>query len=185
MSALAAPFLMRRGSMSYVRVRVPNDLVELVGCSEVRRSLGPLRFHEARLLAARTGSKLKEAFKMMRNANDLTKQEVLNLIRDCFAGLSETYGQGYQPQSTDIDFELAEQRAMADEHMSALIPQVETRSTAMFRWAHAQGYGRTAKGPTPNLRQATGRTTQGAARLKSRQPNPRRNLRSDDGRMEL
>ena len=128
MSALAAPFLMRRGSMPYVRVRVPKDLVELVGCSEVRRSLGPLRFHEARLLAARTGSKLKEAFEMMRNANDLTKQEVLNLIRDCFAGLSETYGQAYQPQSTEIDFELAEQQAMADEHMSALIPQVETRS---------------------------------------------------------
>lgn len=128
MSALAAPFLMRRGSMSYVRVRVPKDLVELVGCSEVRRSLGPLRFHEARLLAARTGSKLKEAFEMMRNANDLTKQEVLNLIRDCFAGLSENYGQAYQLQSTEIDFELAEQQAMADEHMSALVPQVEIRS---------------------------------------------------------
>lgn len=122
MSALAAPFLMRRGSMSYVRVRVPKDLVELVGCSEVRRSLGPLRFHEARLLAARTGSKLKEAFEMMRNANDLTKQEVLNLIRDCFAGLSETYGQPYQPQSTEIDFELAEQQAMADEHMVHTVP---------------------------------------------------------------
>lgn len=65
---------------------------------------------------------------MMRNANDLTKQEVLNLIRDCFAGLSENYGQAYQLQSTEIDFELAEQQAMADEHMSALVPQVEIRS---------------------------------------------------------
>ncbi len=128
MSALASPFLMRRGGMYYVRMRVPQDLVELVGCSEVRRSLGPLRFHEARLLASRTGSKLKEAFDMMRNANDLTKQEVLNLIRDCFAGLTETYGKGYQPQSAEIDFELAEQQAMADEHISALKPQVDTLS---------------------------------------------------------
>ena len=128
MSALAAPYLMRRGGMSYVRVRVPKDLVELVGCSEVRRSLGPLRFHEARLLAARTGSKLKEAFEMMRNANDLSKQEVLNLIRDCFSDLSEEYGQGYQPRTAEIDFELAEQASLADDHMAVLLPQIETRT---------------------------------------------------------
>lgn len=65
---------------------------------------------------------------MMRNASDLTKQEVLNLIRDCFADLSETYGQGYQPQSVEIDLELAEQRVMAHDHVARLAPQVETRS---------------------------------------------------------
>ena len=62
MSGVASPFLMRRSGQFYVRVRVPGDLIERVGLVEVRRSLGPMRFNEARLLAAQIGAQLKEAF---------------------------------------------------------------------------------------------------------------------------
>lgn len=127
MSGVASPFLMRRSGQFYVRVRVPDDLIERVGLVEVRRSLGPMRFNEARLLAAQIGAQLKDAFKMMRNANELSKQEVLNLIRDCFAVLTESNGQGYLPRTSDLDWELAEQRVMAEDHASGLMPQVETR----------------------------------------------------------
>ena len=49
---------MRRSKQFYLRVRVPGDLGERVGLVEVRRSLGPMRFHEARLLAMKIGSQL-------------------------------------------------------------------------------------------------------------------------------
>lgn len=128
MSGVASPFLMRRSGQFYVRVRVPGDLIERVGLVEVRRSLGPMRFNEARLLAAQIGAQLKDAFNMMRNANELSKQEVLNLIRDCFAVLTESYGQGYLPRTNNVDFELAEQRVIAEDHVATLMPQVETRT---------------------------------------------------------
>lgn len=125
MRGVSSPFLMRRSGQYYVRMRVPGDLVERVGLVEVRRSLGPMRFHEARLLAIKIGAQLKEAFVMMRIANDLTKQELLNLTRDCYSTLELERGQGYVPRYSDYDLELIEQRVLAQDHSAALRLQVE------------------------------------------------------------
>jgi integrase len=124
MTAWSAPFLMRRGAIYYLRVRVPDDLVNLVGVREVRRSLGPMRFHEARQIAARTGSQLKGTFEMMRAADNLTKSEVRNLIRDCFAGLSEDRDRGFEPVSPEPDLEVLDQEGMASEQICSLSNQL-------------------------------------------------------------
>ena len=124
MTAWSAPFLMRRGAIYYLRVRVPDDLVNLVGVREVRRSLGPLRFHDARQIAARTGSQLKGAFVMMRNAENLTKSDVRNLIRDCFAGLAEDRDRGFEPVSTEPDLEVLDQEGMASDQIRSLSNQL-------------------------------------------------------------
>lgn len=120
MTAWAAPFLMRRGTCFYLRVRVPGDLVNLVGVREVRRSLGPMRFHAARQLAARTGSQLKDTFAMMRNANNLSKNDIRNLIRDCFAELGKDRDGGFEPVTSEPDFEVLDQESMAKDHLRNL-----------------------------------------------------------------
>ncbi|WP_109798584.1 DUF6538 domain-containing protein [Novosphingobium meiothermophilum] len=124
MTAWAAPFLMRRGLAFYVRVRIPGDLVNLVGVREVRRSLGPMRFHEARQLAARTGSQLKDTFAMMRNANNLSKNDIRNLIRDCFAELEKDRDRGFEPVTSEPDFEVLDQESMAKDHLRTLKHQL-------------------------------------------------------------
>jgi hypothetical protein len=124
MTAWSAPFLMRRGAIYYLRVRVPDDLVDLVGVREVRRSLGPMRFHEARQIAARTGSQLKGRFEMMRAADNLTKSEVRNLIRDCFAALEADKDRGLDPISNEPDFEALDQAGMASDHFISLRHQL-------------------------------------------------------------
>lgn len=103
MSGLGSPFLMRRSGLFYVRVAVPKDLVERVGLVEVRRSMGPKRFHESRSLASEIGARLKDAFMKIRSAGALTPTEVRNLIRDCYSILEEERGHGFKPTTDDVD----------------------------------------------------------------------------------
>nr|WP_184117272.1 MULTISPECIES: DUF6538 domain-containing protein [Sphingobium] len=121
---------MRRSGLFYVRVAVPKDLVERVGLVEVRRSMGPRRFHEARSLASKIGARLKDAFMKIRNADDLTPTEVRNLIRDCYATLEDERGQGLKPTTNDLDMEQREQRVLAQDHATALQLQVDQREFA-------------------------------------------------------
>lgn len=127
-SGTGSPYLMRRAGRFYVRVRVPAELMERVGLVEVRRALRPMHFHEARLIAARTGAQIKECFRMMRSADHMTNEEAANLIRDCFKDQESWSDRGYAPRTQEIDLELQEQEALAREHLTGLQVQVEQRS---------------------------------------------------------
>ncbi len=115
-----APYLMRRAHGYYIRVRVPADLMDRVGVVELRRSLGPMPFNTARALASQAGSRLKGVFAMLRDVNNLTDQEVANLIKDAFAEVKATVDRPYVVRSTDPWWERQEQRHYAEEHMANL-----------------------------------------------------------------
>lgn len=127
MTRAASPFLQRRSGIFYVRVRVPDDVQERLGLVEVRRSLGPMRFHEARLLALQLGTRLKECFVMIRHAEDLTKPEVRRIVRDCFVLLEQEADRGYQPVTATPADEVAEQESLAREFLSRIERQIAER----------------------------------------------------------
>jgi hypothetical protein len=64
------PGLMRRGARYYIRVRIPLDLVETIGRSEIWKSLGTADHREAvrRYFPART--ELHKAFDQARRRRD-------------------------------------------------------------------------------------------------------------------
>lgn len=118
---------MRRSGQYYVRVRVPNDLKARVGLVEVRRSLGPMHFQQARLLAVQIGTRLRECFMMLRNAEDLSKGEIRQMIRDCYTGLEKEADRPYQPQTTTLAEELFEQREMSQEFIGNAEGQIAAK----------------------------------------------------------
>ena len=120
MSGARSPYLMRRSGQLYIRLRVPNDLIERVGCCEVHRSLGPMRFHDARPLAAQIGARLKECFVMIRTESGLSKSQIRKLVRDCYVRLSDEADRGFQPQSSSPWEEAHEPDGMALERLRYL-----------------------------------------------------------------
>ena len=82
------PGLMRRGARYYVRVRVPLDLVETIGRSEIWKSLRTADFAEARRRYFPARAKLQEAFDQARRrraANGkLSGDEALRIVRTWF-----------------------------------------------------------------------------------------------------
>ena len=121
---MRAPYLMKRASGFYFRIRVPADLTNRVGLVEIRRALGPVGFHEARALASRIGSKTRKVFVMMRRIDDLTENEVANLIRDCFVELRVDVDRAFIPRSNCPSTERAVQKEYSKEHRYQLATQL-------------------------------------------------------------
>lgn len=122
---MRAPYLMRRSSGFYFRIRVPADLVDRVGSVELRRALGPMSFHSARALASETGSQIKGAFVMLREIDDLSERETANLIQDCFNDLKRKVDKPYVVRTNDPWSERREQQHLADEHSNRLLDQID------------------------------------------------------------
>lgn len=125
---MRAPYLMRRASGFYFRIRVPADLVGRVGLVEIRRSLGLVGFHEARALASRIGSQTRKVFVMLRRIDDLTENEVANLIRDCFAELRAEADRPFTPRTNDPLLERQIQSELSAEHRQGLEEQLAYRN---------------------------------------------------------
>ncbi|MEP1420536.1 MAG: site-specific integrase [Erythrobacter sp.] len=137
---------MRRPSGFYFRIRVPADLVDRVGTLELRRVLGPMRFHDARILASSIGSKARRVFEMLRELDDLSEQEVANLIRDCFARMRKEVDRPYVPSEehneSEVDLweERHEQRTLAEEHKRDLKVYTKAGSHSSEATALAQRF---------------------------------------------
>lgn len=86
LSRVRPPHLLRRQGTYYLRMRVPDDLIERVGVVEVRRSLGVSTFSTARLLALRYAARLKDVFEMINNFNSNAGQSKA-LVAACFHDL--------------------------------------------------------------------------------------------------
>jgi len=95
------PHLICRAGTFYVRVRVPRDLVPVLGVVEIKRSLHVGRLSEARLLGPACAARLKETFNMIREGQ-FTGDGALELIRRCFADLAREVGHGYRPATADL-----------------------------------------------------------------------------------
>jgi hypothetical protein len=82
------PGLVRRGARYYIRVRIPLDLVETIGRSEVWKSLDTADHREAvrRYFPAR--AELQKAFDQVRRRRDangrLSGEEALHIVRTWF-----------------------------------------------------------------------------------------------------
>lgn len=122
---MRAPYLMRRSSAFYFRIRVPADLVDRVGSAELRRALGPMGFHDARALASRLGSKTRKVFVIMRQLDDLTENEVANLIRGCFSELKTRVDRPYELRTQEPWAEREEERDISSEHSQRLLRQID------------------------------------------------------------
>jgi hypothetical protein len=96
------PGLMRRGARCYIRVRIPLDLVETSGRSEIWKSLGTADHREAvrRYFAART--ELQKAFDQARRRREangkLSGEEALHIVRTWFRETDR--------QAANVDFGL-------------------------------------------------------------------------------
>ena len=123
-----SPYLMRRPHGFYIRVRVPADLIDRVGVVELRRALGPMPLNSARSLASLAGSRLKGVFAMLRELNDISEQEVANLIKDAFSEIKASIDRPYVVRTADPWFERHEQRHCAEEHILDLERQRENGS---------------------------------------------------------
>lgn len=119
------PHLQRRHGTYHLRVRVPDDLRVRVGLREVRRSLRVHTFAEARPLALTYAARVLEVFQMTRTT-ELSRQEITDLIRACFADLAAEVDDGFSPITYTPDLERERQEALATEHIHDLSDQLET-----------------------------------------------------------
>lgn len=124
-SGARVPHLQRRQGTYHLRVRVPDDLRVRIGLREVRRSLRVHTFAQARPLALTYAARVLEVFQVAR-ATDLTRQEIVDLIRTCFAELATQVDDGFAPTSSFPDLERERQRALATDHLERLTEQLET-----------------------------------------------------------
>lgn len=79
--ASLAPFLIRRGAVYHVRVRIPADLVAVVGMAEYKRSLKTACPKTARKRAARAHGRLAKALDEIRLMKD-PKEELIGVLLD-------------------------------------------------------------------------------------------------------
>lgn len=124
-SGARVPHLQRRQGTYHLRVRVPDDLRVRIGLREVRRSLRVHTFAEARPLALTYAARVLEVFQVTRAA-DLSRQEIVDLIRTCFADLATRVDDGFAPTTPFPDLERERQRALATDHLEQLTEQLET-----------------------------------------------------------
>jgi integrase len=116
MSGRYAPHLMRRNGIYHFRMRVPEALKSRVGLTELKRSLQTYRFDRARLLAAILATRVTEVFSMI-EASQLSKDDVRRLVQRVYADLIYVSDNGISLQTTNVDEEITEQRALASEYL--------------------------------------------------------------------
>jgi integrase len=64
---------------------------------------------------------------MLRNADQLSRAEVANLIRDCFTNLAGEFDRPFTPHTSSPCMEREELRAMINEHLALLLEELEGR----------------------------------------------------------
>ena len=107
-------------------MRVPDDLRSRVGMSEVTRSLRTGSFSKAHRLVTRYAARLSETFEMLR-AENYTKERARSVIQLCFSDLAKQADGGFIPETDDPDYEIADQRSMADDYISELLASSQNR----------------------------------------------------------
>lgn len=78
--ASLAPFVVRRGAVYHLRVRIPLDLVAVVGRPEYKRSLKTSCPKVARRRAAKARGRLAEVFEEIRRMRDPREEHVQSLL---------------------------------------------------------------------------------------------------------
>lgn len=119
-------YLSRRNGIYYLRIRVPNDLIERVGRFEIRRSLGVARTNQARLLVATYAARVLETFEMIRMST-CSKAEAAQAIQVIFEDLSaETDKRHFSAPASDFDQEVEAQVVLSEEWEGKLQQAVES-----------------------------------------------------------
>ena len=113
------PHLIQRRDTWFLRVRVPLDLLDRLGMTEVRRSLRIGRLSDARLVAPIFVARVKEAFAMIRTT-ELSRAQANELIRSCFKDMDSPTAFNFRPRSNDPWFEILEQRHYSNEYKNYL-----------------------------------------------------------------
>jgi hypothetical protein len=117
---LAQPkYLLLRNGTYYVRARVPADLVDQLGCHEIKRSLGVGRLIDARPLGQGVMMELRRAFDMIR-ADQPDVERCKTIIANCFRDLLAQADRPYQSRTTDPRLERYEQQTLSDDYLTAL-----------------------------------------------------------------
>ena len=123
MSGACPPHCQRRNGTYHLRVRVPDGLKLRVGMLEVRRSLHVHTASKARPLALKYAARVMEVFGMAK-AQELTREQVRDLIVACFHDLKSVTDYGFVPTSDFPDLEIDEQRTFGQERLADLKEQV-------------------------------------------------------------
>lgn len=129
MSGACGPHLQRRNGIYHLRMRVPDAVRQVVGLTEVRKSLRTYAPSEARRLVGIFSARLREAFLMIVQGN-LDKQQAVQIIQSCFSELAARAENErcFIPETATPEFELAEQKQLGGEHISDLQHQAHTHA---------------------------------------------------------
>jgi integrase len=125
LSRRRSPYLLCRYGTYFFRVRVPADLVERLGVTEVRRSLGSCDFDTSRLLALSFGTRMKVLFKMLKTQK-LGEADFSAYVHHCLETFRADPFPRYVTRTDEPDREIIEQEALACEHIVNLKDQIES-----------------------------------------------------------
>lgn len=123
LSRRRSPYLLRRYGTYFFRIRVPADLVERVGATEVRRSLGSSDFETSRLLALSFGTRMKVLFKMLKMER-LKETDFSAFIDQCFQRLKSEQFSRYVPLTDEPDREIVDQEGIISDHIAKLEEEI-------------------------------------------------------------
>lgn len=123
MSGSRPPYLQRRGDAFHLRVRVPENLRDLVGVREIRRGLGTDSASAARPLAMTYSARIMRVFEMARTET-LSKDRVRALVAQVFDDLRKPADRGFRPATCLPEVEIEEQRELASNRISELEDQL-------------------------------------------------------------
>ncbi len=88
------PGLMRRGTKWYLRVKVPKDVVDKVGRSEIWKTLGTGNHRKAVSLYHQVRADMDAQFKIIRRSRDVTDTELRRLVTVWFEGMDRRVAVG-------------------------------------------------------------------------------------------
>ena len=125
MSGTGIRHLQRRDGIFHLRMRVPEDLRQMIGQREIRRSLGSCGVRRARCLVAICAARILEAFEMVRMlGND--QENAVKVMQHCFRDIvaqTESYDR-FRPGTNMPDQEIEWQEDMSRERIADLQGQI-------------------------------------------------------------
>lgn len=129
MSGGRSPHLQRRNGVYHLRIRVPDALRPQVGKTELVRSLRTYSLLKARPLAALLTALVMETFEMIK-LTEMTTHDARKLVQNCFVQViaTEEGNSSFTPRSSEIDFEIREQRVLAEDYRTYLRGQIDSNT---------------------------------------------------------
>ena len=125
MSGTGIRHLQRRDGIFHLRMRVPDDVRQMIGQREIRRSLGSCGIRTARRLVAIYAARILEAFEMVRIlGND--QENVAKVMQHCLGDIvaqTEDYDR-FRPRTNMPDQEIEWQEDMSRERIADLQCQI-------------------------------------------------------------